>query len=182
MKGHAGWKICAGIIQSREQHVLMLDVPKDKVVPSLGKRLEAGPKKCRMVFNGPVKDRVMIGDKVDLTKLPVVTHSTTCDGPYIGSGTCITKDPDSGVRNLACLRTSLSTEYPMDKLGFIEPITGEPVELVKCETIDIEVPTNAEIVLEGEISPKVRVGGALRRIHRIFEGGARQKHVADVQG
>ncbi len=29
----------------------------------------------------------------------------------------------------------------------------EPVELVKCETVDLEVPASAEIVIEGEISP-----------------------------
>ena len=26
-----------------------------------------------------------------------------------------------------------------------------PVELVKCETVDLEVPANAEIILEGEL-------------------------------
>jgi len=31
-------------------------------------------------------------------------------------------------------------------------IREEPVELVKCETIDLEVPANAQIVIEGEIS------------------------------
>lgn len=31
-----------------------------------------------------------------------------------------------------------------------------PVELVKCETVDIEVPTNTEIVIEGKIPPTVR--------------------------
>ncbi len=30
-------------------------------------------------------------------------------------------------------------------------IRGEPVELVKCETVDLEVPATAEIVIEGEI-------------------------------
>jgi 4-hydroxy-3-polyprenylbenzoate decarboxylase len=29
---------------------------------------------------------------------------------------------------------------------------GQPIELVKCETVDLEVPATAEIVLEGEIS------------------------------
>ena len=29
----------------------------------------------------------------------------------------------------------------------------EPVELVKCETVDLEVPATAEIIIEGEISP-----------------------------
>lgn len=31
--------------------------------------------------------------------------------------------------------------------------TGKPVELVKCETCDLEVPATAEIVIEGEFSP-----------------------------
>ncbi len=33
---------------------------------------------------------------------------------------------------------------------------GEPVEVVKCETVDLEVPALAEIVIEGEILSKVR--------------------------
>jgi UbiD family decarboxylase len=32
-------------------------------------------------------------------------------------------------------------------------LRGEPVELVKCETNDLEVPATAEIVLEGRVSP-----------------------------
>ncbi len=32
-------------------------------------------------------------------------------------------------------------------------LRGEPVELIKCETVDLEVPANAEIVIEGEIRP-----------------------------
>ena len=34
---------------------------------------------------------------------------------------------------------------------------GEPVEMVKCETIDMEVPATAEIVLEGEVAPNKTV-------------------------
>ena len=33
---------------------------------------------------------------------------------------------------------------------------GKPLELVKCETIDLEVPADAEIVIEGEMPPEVR--------------------------
>src|SRR6185369_4953829 len=32
-------------------------------------------------------------------------------------------------------------------------ILGRPVELVKCETVDLEVPATAEIVVEGTVSP-----------------------------
>ena len=30
---------------------------------------------------------------------------------------------------------------------------GEPVRMVKCETVDLEVPAEAEMILEGEIPP-----------------------------
>jgi 2,5-furandicarboxylate decarboxylase 1 len=43
-----------------------------------------------------------------------------------------------------------------DKFGIAGGLKGSPVELVKCETIDVEVPAQAEIVLEGKILPKVR--------------------------
>jgi 4-hydroxy-3-polyprenylbenzoate decarboxylase len=35
-------------------------------------------------------------------------------------------------------------------------LQGEPVELVKCETVELEVPATAEIVLEGEVLPHER--------------------------
>ena len=43
--------------------------------------------------------------------------------------------------------------FGMDELAIAGGLLGEPVRLVKCKTIDIEVPADAEIVLEGEILP-----------------------------
>jgi 4-hydroxy-3-polyprenylbenzoate decarboxylase len=40
----------------------------------------------------------------------------------------------------------------IDEMLFAGFMRGEPVELVKCETCDIEVPANAEIVLEGYVN------------------------------
>jgi 4-hydroxy-3-polyprenylbenzoate decarboxylase len=40
----------------------------------------------------------------------------------------------------------------IDEMLFAGFMRGEPVELVKCETNDIEVPANAEIVLEGYVN------------------------------
>lgn len=42
--------------------------------------------------------------------------------------------------------------YEVDEFAVAGGITGEPVELVKCKTVDIEVPAHAEVVIEGEIS------------------------------
>ncbi len=39
----------------------------------------------------------------------------------------------------------------VDELDIAGGLLKQPVELVKCKTIDVEVPANAEIVLEGEI-------------------------------
>ena len=41
--------------------------------------------------------------------------------------------------------------YGADELAVAGGIRGAPVELVRCETVDLEVPAHAEIVVEGEI-------------------------------
>jgi UbiD family decarboxylase len=41
--------------------------------------------------------------------------------------------------------------YGLDELAIAGGIRGKAVELVKCETVDLEVPATAEIVIEGEI-------------------------------
>jgi UbiD family decarboxylase len=45
--------------------------------------------------------------------------------------------------------------YGMDEYRVAGGIRGEAVPLVKCETVDLEVPANAEIVLEGIIKPGI---------------------------
>jgi 4-hydroxy-3-polyprenylbenzoate decarboxylase len=49
--------------------------------------------------------------------------------------------------------TAYSASAPLpkhlDELMLAGFLRGEPVELVRCKTVDLEVPANAEIVLEG---------------------------------
>ena len=50
--------------------------------------------------------------------------------------------------------------------GFLR---GKPVEIVKCETVDLEVPAHAEIILEGYVElGELRSEGPLRRSHRLL--------------
>ena len=49
-----------------------------------------------------------------------------------------------------------SLGYGEDEFALAGAIRGEPLKLVKCETIDLEVPATAECVIEGEILPNVR--------------------------
>ncbi len=41
--------------------------------------------------------------------------------------------------------------YEVDEYTVAGGIAGEPIELVRCKTVDIEVPATAEIVIEGEL-------------------------------
>lgn len=57
-----------------------------------------------------------------------------------------------GYDHVFCLASQISSGlYGIDKYAFDSALRGEPLELVKCKTVDIEVPAHAEIVLEGII-------------------------------
>jgi 4-hydroxy-3-polyprenylbenzoate decarboxylase len=45
--------------------------------------------------------------------------------------------------------------YGTDELAVAGGLTGEPVEIVRCKTIPVEVPAHAEIVIEGMLSTDV---------------------------
>ncbi len=43
--------------------------------------------------------------------------------------------------------------FKNDDFAFVGGLTDEPIEMVRCETIDVDVPANAEIVIEGIFKP-----------------------------
>ena len=55
----------------------------------------------REVETGPVLDEVALGDDVDLTALPLITHFESDLGPYITNGIVVAEDPVTGVGNLS---------------------------------------------------------------------------------
>lgn len=60
-----------------------------------------------------------------------------------------------GLSPLAAMAACAPSKIPEDQLTGM--LAGAPVELVKCETNDLMVPANAEIILEGVIVPDVKV-------------------------
>ena len=50
--------------------------------------------------------------------------------------------------------SGFTSSYGLDELSIAGALLEDPVRLVKCETIDIEVPAEAELVIEGEILPE----------------------------
>jgi 4-hydroxy-3-polyprenylbenzoate decarboxylase len=57
-----------------------------------------------------------------------------------------------GVTPNIALTGSSPLAYGVDELAIAGGLAGEPVRLVKCKTVDLEVPATAEIVIEGEVS------------------------------
>jgi len=202
IKGYPGWKICDILFKNRKSQGRALGVSSREVVPEMAKLLKR-PGQCKVVPTGPVKEQKMLYDEVDLAKLPIPVHSDVNKGPYITSGMCVTRDPETGIRNVAFLRNQVKLRnatgfmmagghsweifskyeqrdeampmaivighHPLyevaaafrgsidlDEFELASSFIGETVELVKCETVDIEVPAHAEIVIEGKVSPRVR--------------------------
>ncbi|HEY7167266.1 MAG TPA: UbiD family decarboxylase [Candidatus Binatia bacterium] len=156
----------------------------------------------RIVKTGPCKENIWHGDRVDLLSLPVPVWTVGEDpGPFLTSPYVITKDPETGTRNVGTYRMQVkgrnktgfligmrqdaawhirkndaeNTPTPvavvlgadpsigyvsvskmsdaLDEFAVAGALRGEPVDLVPCETVPLEVPATAEIVLEGEIPP-----------------------------
>jgi len=49
--------------------------------------------------------------------------------------------------------SAFTTTFGVDELAVAGGVLGDAIRLVKCETIDVEVPADAEIIIEGEIIP-----------------------------
>jgi 4-hydroxy-3-polyprenylbenzoate decarboxylase len=56
-----------------------------------------------------------------------------------------------GADPMTCLAGILPIPPDLDEMMFAGFLRREPVEMVPCETVDLEVPANAEIVLEGYV-------------------------------
>ncbi len=182
-----------------------------------------------MVGTGPVKAVIKKGEEVDLTRLPAHQSGARDGGPFITAGLAVTKDPDTGIRNLSFHRLMLKAPrktgallyprhahanyrkyeargepmpiaifighhplmymaaattgpYEMDEFELAGAYLGEPVRLVKCETVDLEVPADAEIVLEGRVLPHVREEeGPFAEFQDYYLAGAGKNHVVEYQ-
>lgn len=54
------------------------------------------------------------------------------------------------------LATQWQAPYETDEMDLAGALRGEPIEVVKAETVDLEVPATAEIIIEGTVLPNVR--------------------------
>ncbi|BAF58677.1 3-polyprenyl-4-hydroxybenzoate decarboxylase and related decarboxylases [Pelotomaculum thermopropionicum SI] len=85
-----------------------------------------------------------------------------------------------GVHPAVLLASQATTRLGVDELEIASALLPQPLELVKCETVDVEVPAGAEIVIEGKILPGVReVEGPFGEYPRYY-GPAAPRPVVEV--
>jgi len=90
-------------------------------------------------------------------------------GKPMSFATVIGPDPLSALASLA--------PTPLPEPEFAGQLMGEPVKLVKCETCDLYVPATAEIIIEGEVLPKVRLEEAPFGEYTGYRTSPRDKRV-----
>src|SRR5262245_16974343 len=66
-----------------------------------------------MATDGPIHEQVLLGDEVDLGRLPILTPFADCPAPYLSGGIMVVKDSESGVRNLAYIRLMVTGRNTM---------------------------------------------------------------------
>ncbi len=157
----------------------------------------------RSVGAGACQQVVAKGDDVDLDALPILTCWPDDGGPFITLPQVVTRDPETGVRNVGCYRmqkldrrsTAMhwqihktgarhfrrAKELGRDRLEVAVALGGDPaltyaataplpdgidewmfagflrkraVATVRCKTVDLEVPADADFVLEGYVDPR----------------------------
>jgi len=169
------------------------------LLPRLAEVAKFPPK---TVGRPPCQNTVIKESDVDLTQFPAPICWPEDGGPYITLGGVITRNPETGVRNVGMYRVqvlsknTLAMHWQRHKVGaahwramaergetmpvaialggdpasiyaasaplpptideflFAGFLRGEGVRLAKAVTSDLEVPAEAEIVIEGRIDPR----------------------------
>lgn len=196
--------IVANVLGSKKRMALAIGTEPEGFYDAWNRKLQRLVK-TRIVQSGPVREVVMTGDRVDLTRLPIHRYFEQDGGKYITNSLMVVKDPETGIPNLSysraqlvdstTLRNSMHSRghqwtiygkaermnrnlevaivigaHPavllaagtrfvplgLDEYEIAGALLGEPLDLVKGETVDVEVPAAAELVIEGEILAHVR--------------------------
>lgn len=188
---------------SREVYAMGMMCQPDEIITKWT-QAQLNPLPPRMVAKGTVHEEIHMGDNLlahgGLDEFPIPISTPGIDNaPYLTAANWVTKDPETGIRNLgnyramvkSPTRTGIYCEDPQhlnihwqrckargiplqaaivigpppnvsfaatakipygeDEYAIAGGIAGEPVELVKCKTVDLEVPASTNIVIEGQI-------------------------------
>lgn len=104
------------------------------------------------IYRMQIKGRNRTGVLWDLPSQHGAMHYAQYEAQGIPMPTAVVIGGDPTVLMAAAAKVP----YGVDEFTVAGGLRGEPLPMVKCRTIDLEVPACAEIVLEGEIKPHFR--------------------------
>ena len=76
-----------------------------------------------------------------------------------------------GADEVVAMVAAMGFPHDTDEMHYAGALREAPMQLVKCETVDLEVPATAEIVIEGVILPKERRPEGPFSEHTGYHGG-----------
>ncbi len=106
--------VLTNILGTRERFAKAMGVKTKDVSMVFAKRIGNRIEEVKVVENPPFAAHCLTGDEIDLYQLPIPTHFPIDAGPYVTSGLCVAKDPESGAETLGFHRMQLKGK---DKLG-----------------------------------------------------------------
>ena len=81
-----------------------------------------------------------------------------------------------GIHPAIFFASSFTTAFGNDEFEIAGALMEEPVRLTKCETTDLEVPADAEIVIEGEVLPNfTEPEGPFGEVTGTYAGGGKSE-------
>jgi 2,5-furandicarboxylate decarboxylase 1 len=192
--------VISGLYASRERVALALGVPAERATQHYLQCLTTGRPTQRTQY-APVRKCLQLGQEVNLSDLPVVTHAPLDSARYITAGVGLARDPETSAVNAGIYRLQILDRnhftvgadadhdlgqliaeagkrgqtvpfavvighhpaftlasqggHPrsVDSLGIAGSLLGESLRVVPGLTVDFDVPADAEIVIEGFITP-----------------------------
>ena len=195
--------VLGNALASRDRLALLFDADRHTLSTSYQQR-QGNLIPPEQVDSGPVKDVVVTGEDVDVTKIARIVHSEGDAGAYISSGVVLAKDPDTGAYNAGIYRTQvvgpkkmrifpgryshlwhlhkkmedrgepievawvighyptmhMASQYrgplEVDEIQVAGGLAGEPVRMTPAASVGLDIPADAEIVVEGRIMPHIR--------------------------
>src|SRR5256886_12964824 len=91
--------VVSGIIRTRERAIMSLGCETYREIEDKLQRAISHPIPPRYVKTSPAREVVLLGDEVDLYKLPIPMSSIYDGGPMITAGVVIARDPELGINS-----------------------------------------------------------------------------------
>jgi UbiD family decarboxylase len=220
--------IAVNVVGNRRRYCMAIGMEPEKFHDQWVERVKK-PVEPKIIKDGPCKENIRLGNQVNLFDFPIPIWNEKDGGHYITAPCVISKDPETGVRNVAAYRLMVHDQrttgilmapfrhvriqqekarikgerfpvavaigvdpsiwiaavapfpYGVDEMAMAGALRGGPVELVKCETVPLEVPATSEIVLEGEVLPDVFKEEGPFGEYPGYYGSRDKRHVIEIK-